>query len=246
MAESLSRRRLIHLASVAGGAGMLSALVGPVNAAAAAPAADESTVHDHWRTPSHALFALRAGNRRWANGDQNHPHESIHRRDAVAAGQDPYAVVFSCIDSRVPPELVFDTGVGDIFVVRTGAHTIDDVAFGSIEFGPAELDTPLIFVLGHERCGAVIATINAIQHEGGHAPGHLQAIVDALKPAYNAAIGRPGDLVDNMVREQVRLTVAQLSAAPLLAERITAGTLAIVGGRYDLDNWKVEIITPTP
>jgi carbonic anhydrase len=111
-----------------------------------------------------------------------------------------------------------------------------------VEFGPSELHTPLIVVLGHERCGAVIATIDAIEHHGGRAPGHLQAVVDALRPAYQVAAGQPGDLVDNTVRAQTRLTVARLTADPLLAGRIRGGALAVVGGRYDLDTGRVDLI----
>jgi carbonic anhydrase len=150
-------------------------------------------------------------------------------------------VVFSCIDSRVPPELVFDRGLGDIFVIRTGAQTVNDVTLGSVEFGPEETGTPLIIVLGHQRCGAVIAAIHAIQNHR-HAPGHIQAVVDALKPAYNVAIHQSGDLVDNMVRAQTKLTVALLKSDPALAERVQAGELMIVGGRYSLETGRVEII----
>jgi carbonic anhydrase len=159
----------------------------------------------------------------------------------LTQSQSPFAVVFSCIDSRVPPELVFDRGLGDIFVIRTGAQTVNDVTLGSVEFGPEETGTPLIIVLGHQRCGAVIAAIHAIQNHG-HAPGHIQAVVDALKPAYNVAIHQSGDLVDNMVRAQTKLTVALLKSDPALAERVQAGELMIVGGRYSLETGRVEII----
>jgi carbonic anhydrase len=126
--------------------------------------------------------------------------------------------------------------------VRTGAQAVDDVALGSVEFGPSELHTPLIVVLGRERCGAVIATIDAIEHHRGRAPGHIQAVVDALRPAYQVAAGQPGDVVDNMVRAQTRLTVARLKADPLLVGRIRSGALAVVGCRYDLDTGRVDLI----
>ena len=242
MPELLSRRRFIHLAGLAGGVGLTSALVPP--AAATAVAADPTSLLTESRPakPREALRLLLAGNRRWVTGRVRHPHQSIARREAVAAGQSPFAVVFSCIDSRVPPELVFDRGLGDLFVVRTGAHTVDDVVLGSVEFGPAELGTGLIVVLGHSRCGAVIAAIEAIEHHGGQAPGHLQAVVDALRPAYNAAVNQSGDLVDNMVRAQTRLTVRQLMVDSLFADRIRCGELAVVGGRYDLDTGRVDLI----
>ena len=112
-----------------------------------------------------ALTLLIEGNQRWVNGQLEHPHQSVERRHEVAGHQDPLALVFSCIDSRVPPEIVFDRGVGDLFVFRTGAEAMDNqVVLGSVEFGPNGYESArLIFVLGHERCGAVIAAIAAIQ-----------------------------------------------------------------------------------
>jgi len=183
------------------------------------------------------------GNQRWVNGQLEHPHQSAGRRHEVAAHQDPLALVFSCIDSRVPPEIIFDRGVGDLFVFRTGAEAMDNqVVLGSVEFGPSGYESSrLIFVLGHERCGAVIAAIAAIQ-SGQPAPGHIQAVVDALRPAYDVAARLPGDLVENMVRAQVRLDVAELKADPLIAGLIAGHGLLVVGGRYDLTSGAVEII----
>jgi carbonic anhydrase len=242
MTQPLSRRRLIRLAGLAGGAGLVTTHAPPA-AAVAAPAAEADTLAESRpANPREALQLLLAGNRRWVSGCARHPHQSIARRQTVATGQSPFAVVFSCIDSRVPPELVFDRGLGDVFVVRTGAQSVDDIALGSVEFGPAEFGTQLIVVLGHQRCGAVTATIEAIRHGGGQAPGHIQAVVNALRPAYQVAVAMPGDLVDNMVRAQTKLTVARLTADPLLAERIRAGALMVVGGRYDLDTGRVDLV----
>ena len=143
----------------------------------------------------------------------------------------------SCVDSRVPPEIVFDCGLGEMFVIRTGAQTLDDqVVLGSIEFGPEFFPSArLMFVLGHQRCGAVEKAIGVIE-SGGRAPGHIQAVVDALRPAYCVAKPQPGDLLDNMVRAQIRLTVQRLKADPLLRNQL------IVGGRYAMASGVVEII----
>jgi carbonic anhydrase len=224
MAADLSRRTLMRTAGVVAGLGAAGVAAGPAHAEPAP------------RDGHAALYLLLAGNRRWMRGTPVHPNQSVQRREQVAGGQSPFAVVFSCIDSRVPPEVVFDRGLGDLFVVRTGAHAVDDVTLGSVEFGPAELGTPLVLVLGHERCGAVIATIEAFAHHGGTAPGHIQAVVHALEPAYRAAVGRPGDLVENTVRAQTRLTVDRLRADPLLADRV------VIGGRYDLDTGRVDVV----
>jgi carbonic anhydrase len=194
--------------------------------------------------PVEALRLLMEGNQRWAAGQLEHPHQSVERRLEVARHQDPFAVVFSCIDSRVPPEIVFDRGVGDLFVIRTGAQALDDlVVLGSVEFGPnGYRSARLIFVLGHEGCGAITAAIQSIQ-TGVPAPGHIQAVVHALRPAYDVAISQPGDdLVEKMVRAQVVLTVQRLQNDPLIAELIRNEGLMVVGGRYGLVSGQVELI----
>jgi carbonic anhydrase len=191
-----------------------------------------------------ALHVLMEGNERWVRGDLEHPHQTVARRLDVVTHQDPFALVFSCIDSRVPPEIVFDRGVGDLFVVRTGAQALDElVVLGSIEFGPNGYPSSrLILVLGHQGCGAITAAIRSIE-TGVPAPGHIQAVVDALRPAYDVAVSQPGDdLVEKMVRAQVILTVEELRRDPLLAEQIANQGLWIVGGRYDLTSGQVQII----
>jgi carbonic anhydrase len=156
----------------------------------------------------------------------------------VAARQDPFATIVTCIDSRLPPETIFDQGIGDLFAVRTGAQTIDGLVTASIEYGPLENGTPLIVVLGHERCGAVIAAVRAIQ-SGERLPGHLDAIVERLRPAYHQAASRPGDLIDQVVRAQIHRTVHALAHDGPLADLVKRGDLGIVGAYYDLDTGQV-------
>jgi carbonic anhydrase len=142
----------------------------------------------------------------------------------------------------VAPEIVFDRGIGDLAVVRTGAQVLDQgVVLGSLEFTPSHLATPLILVMGHQRCGAVRAAIQVIE-TGTTAPGHIQAIVDALRPAYAVAIKQRGDLLDNVVRAQTRLAVRQLRADPLIKKFTSRGKLKVVGGYYSLDTRAVSII----
>jgi carbonic anhydrase len=126
-------------------------------------------------------------------------------------------------------------------VVRTGAQTAGDVALGSVEYGPLEHGTALIFVLGHQGCGAVQAAIESIRHNTT-APAHIAAVADALRPAYAVASKQSGDIVDNMVRAQTKLTVAQLRREPTLAARVSAGKLMIVGGHYSLGTGRVQVI----
>ncbi len=230
----LSRRRFLRSA----GLGVAATAAEPFAAAAIASAS--STVASV--RPHQALKLLISGNRRWVTGRVKHPHQSVARRIELRHVQHPFATVFSCIDSRVPPELVFDRGIGDLAVIRTGAQVLDQgVVLGSVEFSPDHLGTPLILVMGHQRCGAVSAAIHTIQ-TGGTAPGHIQSIVDALRPAYDVAIKQTGDLVDNMVRAQTKLTVARLRTDPLLRKFIAKGELHVAGGYYSLDTGRVTII----
>jgi carbonic anhydrase len=195
-------------------------------------------VHD----PDQALQLLLGGNQRWASGQAVHPNQSRDRRVEVAGGQHPIAVIFSCVDSRVPPELVFDQGLGDLLVIRTAAHVLDNAALGSIEFGVEELHIPLIMVLGHERCGAVTASVDAVT-QNAHAPGQIEAVVEGIRPAVVQTSAQAGDRVDNTVRAHVALTVERLrQTGPILTEVQEHGALKVVGGRYDLDTGLVELL----
>lgn len=195
-----------------------------------------------------ALARLRAGNDRWVRGQASRPDASPDRRRELAGGQAPFAVVFACIDSRVPPELVFDQGLGDLLVVRTAAHTFDPLVAGSLEYGPAELATPLLLVLGHQRCGAVTAAVRSL-HDGAPLPGRLAQVARCLRAPYQSvlAAGGPGaaapagpELVEAVVREQTRQTVARLRGDELLAPAVAAGRLAVCGGYYALDSGAVD------
>ncbi len=197
-------------------------------------------------SPAQAWARLEDGNRHWAAGNLQHPDQDLERRQRVAARQDPFATIVSCIDSRLPPETVFDQGIGDLFAVRTGAHTIDGLVTASIEYGPLENGTPLIVVMGHQRCGAITAAVQSIQN-GDRLPGHLSLIVERLRPAYNRAgsadqPGGPGDLIDRVVRAQVHRTVSALAHDGPLADLVTRGDLGIVGAYYDLDSGLVTCL----
>ncbi|MFI6742916.1 carbonic anhydrase [Nonomuraea sp. NPDC050451] len=184
--------------------------------------------------PDQAWAELREGNRRWAADAAIHPRQDLARRAEVSRRQEPYAVVVSCIDSRVAPELVFDAGLGDLLGVRSAAQTLDPLVSGAVEYGPVELGTPLIVVLGHQRCGAVTAAAHAL-HEDTALPGDLQRIVEALRPAYKSARGD----VDKMIRINTVQAVARLKAGKLLAPRIARGRLKIVGAYYSLDTGQI-------
>lgn len=184
------------------------------------------------------LQELLAGNQRFATGQAQHPRQDAERRAEVASGQRPSAVIVSCSDSRVAPEIIFDQGLGDLFVVRTAGQVMDDVALASIEYAVEHLHAPLIIVMGHKRCGAVQAVI-----EGGEAHGHLGALIDKIKPAVEQAKTAPGDLVDNAVRANTTTTVAKLKASEaVIAQAIKTNTLRVVGAYYDLDAGVVSVL----
>lgn len=192
------------------------------------------------------LQRLVEGNARYAGGKMRHPNQSRKRRVEQAKSQHPFAVVVACSDSRVPPELVFDRGIGDLFVVRTAGHRLDNLALASIEYAVEHLNCPVVIVLGHERCGAVSAALEAsgtgpgdFQEPDAHG-GHLVHLVHALQDAVSQAKNLPGDPVENAVRENIRIVTTGLAKqSPVLAARIKSGKLRTAGFRYDLDSGQV-------
>jgi len=196
---------------------------------------------------SAAVFAYEAedarqklieGNKRYVDAKMIYPNQTALRRSEIAKGQHPFAVILGCSDSRVPPEIIFDQGLGDLFVIRVAGNITDNVVLGSIEYAVEHLGVRYIMVLGHEGCGAVEATVKE-----GHAPGHIDCIVKAIRPVLKKIKNSPGDTLDNAVRANVLSVVAQLkSSKPILAELFKKGELVIDGARYDLEDGDVAII----
>lgn len=181
---------------------------------------------------------LKAGNARFANSQLTHPNQTLERRNEVALGQAPKAVVIGCTDSRVPPEIIFDQGLGDLFVIRVAGNILNDENIGSAEYAVEHLRAPLIVVLGHKKCGAV-----AVAVKGGKIPGHIKNITDALMPAVHEARNehRSGDLAEEAAHINVENVVQHLKTSdPILAEKFKKGKLKILGAYYDLDTGKVE------
>jgi carbonic anhydrase len=167
----------------------------------------------------------------------------MERRAQVAPCQQPLAAILSCADSRVPPELVFDQGLGDLFVIRVAGNTADDVALGSLEYAVEHLGVRLVMVLGHERCGAVQAAHDLVT-KGEQLPGHIAALVVTIVPAVQAAQTMSGDVVDNAVTANVRMVTAQVrTTVPILSSHVQKGALNVVGARYDLESGAVTLIT---
>jgi carbonic anhydrase len=191
--------------------------------------------------PVAAWKALKEGNERFVAGEPQHPSQSIADRARLVAGQRPTAVVFGCADSRVAAEIIFDQGLGDMFVVRTAGHVIDSAVLGSIEYAVMVLDVPLIVVLGHDSCGAVKATLSAID-DGVVPGGYVRDIVERITPS--VLQGRHAGLtrVDEFETRHVNDTVTQLRIrSASIAERLVAGTVAIVGLTYHLAEGRVVL-----
>lgn len=182
------------------------------------------------------------GNARFASGNVTHQNQTAERRAELLTSQSPFAVIVSCSDSRVPPEVIFDQGLGDLFVVRTAGEVQDNLTIASIEYAVDHLNVPLVVVLGHDACGAVEAAV-----EGGEAPGHIGSIVEAILPAVdearNESISTNGQLLNVSIDNNVKNVVKALnSSEPILSEKVKEGKLTIVGARYHLDTGAVEMI----
>src|SRR5438270_6575387 len=236
---------------------------GLLGASQFAEAADPAHLDQPVVSPAEAMSRLKEGNGRYTNGNQQHPHESIEDRTYVATNsyenagmtflgmtaaqaaerraeltksQHPFAIIVSCSDSRVPPEIVFDQGLGDLFVLRVAGNVIDDHSLGSIEYAVNHLAVRLIVVLGHQRCGAVKAAKETIAAKA-EAPAHIQSLVPAIQPAVDATA--KGDL-EATVRENVKNVVQALrSSAPVLKAKVDSGELKVVGAYYSLDTGSV-------
>jgi carbonic anhydrase len=193
-------------------------------------------------SPITAWKALKEGNDRFVAGEPAHPSQSVEHRASLAAGQQPTAVIFGCADSRVAAELIFDQGLGDVFVVRTAGQAIDSAVLGSVEYAVTILNVPLIVVLGHNGCGAVKATISAID-DGAIPGGFVRDVVERVVPSILA--GRRDGLtrVDQFEARHVSETVAQLvSRSSAISERVDAGTLGIAGVTYKLAEGRAELV----
>ena len=189
-----------------------------------------------------ALQRLVQGNARYARGRPTQRDFSVGRV-ARTTGQKPFAAILGCADSRVAPELAFDQGPGDLFVVRLAGNFVNDDAIASMEYAVKFLDVPLIMVLGHTNCGAVSATIKVLQ-EGATLPGHLPGLVASIRPAVEAASRRqPAALLEAATAQNVRQSVARLAtSAPIIADMATRGAVRVVGGVYDLATGKVSLV----
>lgn len=201
-----------------------------------------STTHSYYTvnnlTAETALQKLKEGNDRYVLDHVEHPHEGAQRRVDLSVAQHPFAIVLGCADSRVVPELIFDQGVGDLFVLRVAGNVADDAVLASIEYAVEHLGTRLVVVLGHEKCGAVMAAINHTFSEG-----KLNSLINYIEPAVKVGQGLTGNVVTNTVKVHVNMMAKVIqSTEPILAQESRIGTLKVLPAYYKLATGKVDFI----
>lgn len=183
------------------------------------------------------LQKLLAGNARFMKGKSIHPNQTVQKRKELVSEQKPFAIIISCSDSRVPSEIIFDQGLGDIFSIRVAGNIVDSVELDSVEFAVDELKVPLILVLGHQNCGAVTAVL-----EGTHAVDDLKDVEPYLLPALKESKKLPGDPLENAIKTNVWFVIKSLENKPLLSKLIAKKKLQILGGYYELETGHVQIL----
>ncbi|KOY53440.1 MULTISPECIES: carbonic anhydrase [unclassified Streptomyces] len=193
--------------------------------------------------PDNAYDLLLAGNQRFVSGTPEHPNQDATRRTETAPSQQPFAVVFGCSDSRLAAEIIFDRGLGDLFVVRTAGHVAGTEVLGSIEFGVSVLNAPLVVVLGHDSCGAVAAACSAL--EDGQTPGgFVRDVVERVTPSVLAARAAGRETAEEILAEHIEHTVdLLLERSRVLAERVADGRLGVVGLSYRLADGSAQLVT---
>lgn len=236
MKHFMERRDFLKL-GMTGAFGMMLSATDLLWRVEQAKAAEMPSTSPESLNPDAALQKLMEGNQRFVQHQPQYPDQSALRLQEVAQAQHPFATILSCADSRVPAEIVFDQGIGDIFDVRIAGNIATSEAIGSIEYAVVLLGSPLLMVMGHERCGAVTA---AVQNQS--LLGDIGTFVKAIKPAVEKVKDQSGDAVENAVVANVQYQLERLKRSPLLTEQVRSGKLKIVGGRYDLDTGKVSII----
>ncbi len=228
---NLSRRNLLKLSAGVIGTGVLTAGLG------SKLVFSERALAENDMTPDLALQNLMDGNKRFITRKRQNPHQDFVRILEVAKAQKPFASILSCADSRVPSEIIFDQGFGDLFVCRVAGNIATQEEIGSLEFGSLVLGSKVIMVMGHKRCGAVDATI-----KGAQVPGQISSLMTAIKPSVDKSKNQPGDPLENACKANVLTQVEKLKSSTVLSQLIDSGKLKIVASYYDLDNGKVTFI----
>ncbi len=238
-ATAPARREFLRMT----GTSAFVAAIGGISSANFAVAADVkmSPKPQNILLPDGAFKRLTEGNTRYVSGLARR-HDFVHEREALSRGQNPYAAVLSCADSRIAPEYAFDSARGDLFVTRVAGNFVNDDVLGSLEYAVAVLKVPLIVVLGHDKCGAVDAAVK-VATKGVTYPGRIQSLVSAILPSVNKIEGEAPDLLSSAITQNVRDSMANLQARSTIIQQVEkAEELRIVGGVYRLGTGKVDFI----
>ena len=203
--------------------------------------AAESSVPKTSLNPDQALARLLEGNRRFVADSPMAPAIDSHRRHELAGGQGPFAALVGCADSRTPPETLFGAGLGEVFTTRVAGNTLPAAAVASLAYSVLALGSPLVMVMGHERCGAVAAAVDFVT-KGTRLPDPMMAMVDPIIPAVRAAQGQPGELLDNAVKENAKAVAKALREHAAFSAKVADHSLRVVAARYDLDDGKVDVL----
>jgi carbonic anhydrase len=230
---NLSRRTLFKFGAGAIGTGVLTAGIGSKLMVSEPAVAQQKDIN-----PEQALQSLIEGNQRFVTRKRRNPNQTQTRLVEVAKTQKPFASILGCADSRVPAEIVFDQGFGDLFVCRVAGNIATPEEIGSLEFGSLVLGSKVIMVLGHERCGAVDATI-----KGAQVPGQIASLLDAIKPGVEKSKNLPGDKLENACKANILVQVEKLKTSPVLSQLVDTKKLTIVGGYYDLDSGRITMVS---
>lgn len=231
--KHFSRRNLLKFGAVAVGTGTITTALGSKMVVA------QKTIVPENITPDQALKMLMDGNNRFVNRKTiNSTNRDINRIKAVADNQYPFASILSCADSRVPAEIIFDQGFGDLFMCRVAGNVATPEEIGSLEFGTSVLNSKVLMVMGHKRCGAVSAAL-----KGGELPGQIGSLIDAIKPSLNTASVQTNTKLEDAVKANVIYQVQVLKKSPIISELVAQNKLKVVGSYYDLDNGKVTLVS---
>jgi carbonic anhydrase len=237
--SSIARRKLLQYGTIALGTGALTQLTGKIGNSVQATEIDllpEANKTD--LTPDEAFNLLLEGNKRFISNKRLHPHQDFARIREVAKDQFPFAAILSCADSRIPVEIIFDQGLGDIFVVRDAGNIATPEEIGSLEFGSAILGAKVLIVMGHQDCGAVKATI-----AGKPVPGQIASIIDAIVPALQPGDKNSKEYLVDTIKRNVLLQIEKLKRSPVLSQLVAENKLKIAGGYYNLDTAEFQLIT---
>jgi len=230
--NNISRRNIIKFGAASVGTGLVTAGIG------SQLLSPEPAVANNNITPDAALKLLMDGNKRFTSGKNSRPNQSLANLRAVSKSQKPFAAILGCADSRVPSEIIFDRGFGDLFICRVAGNVVTAEETGSLEFGTLVLGAKVLLVMGHKKCGAVDAAI-----KGAQVPGQIASLLDAIKPGIAKLDSKKADQLEAGVKANVVYQVQKIQESPVISKLVADGQLKVVGGYFDFDSGKISLLS---